>query len=103
MEQQIFGEKILIGNYAKIIRNQKIKILLGDWGNSIAHFFLAQILNANENHSHLARPDVNENHSHLDLRRRRQSAELKFLMYGAPRQSAKTKCQSDVYTRRRPL
>lgn len=30
-------------------------------------FFLAQILNENDSHSHLAHPDVNENHSHLAL------------------------------------
>ena len=66
-------------------------------------FFLAQILNENDSHSHLAHPDVNENHSHLAAAPTRQSAELKFLICGALRQSAKTKCQSEVYARQRPL
>lgn len=41
-------------------------------------FFLAQILNANENHSHLAHPNVNENHSHLALCAR---ARVQYLCY----------------------
>ena len=70
-------------------------------GNQQPFFF--ELLNENDSHSHLAHPDVNENHSHLAAAPTRQSAELKFLICGALRQSAKTKCQSEVYARQRPL